>query len=499
MTDNINDIFNLNIDEDLEALRKENTLSLKPSKPQLLSEDQEKALESMNEWVYRVYNNRDDQCFYRLTGSAGTGKTTLLNTFLKGIKAPYRTSQIVICAPTHKAKKVVREKTGWKNAETLQALVGIKADVNIEDFDPNNPAFSQIGERKMKDFKLMVLDEGSMVNDELTVVIMDTAKSCGCKVLFVGDIKQLNPVKQTTISACLTSPVNGYNLTQIVRQGKDNPLILLLDALRHDIENNTSTYMDILRPQPEQINSLGEGYMICKPEIFARYIEDEYNSEKFREDKNHCRYISWTNQSITDTNTWIRKKAIKVENLSANLDEVLLSYRTIMDGEDVILTNSDDYTIEKVMEQSVGEFGIRIRTMFVDLRGIDTGSVSKVHLLIKDEDNYKNYVALYCQQVDKAINTGGKRAWAKFYEFKNEILVLDNISTGRTDRWGRPEFIKKDIDYGYGITIHKSQGSTYNTVFVNGKDINKNPNDIERKRLWYVALSRASKIVYINL
>ena len=81
----------------------------------------------------------------------------------------------------------------------------------------------------------------------------------------------------------------------------------------------------------------------------------------------------------------------------------------------------------------------------------------------------------------------------RFYEFKNAILILENIFENNQ------LLIKKDIDYGYGITIHKSQGSTYNTVFVNGKDINKNLTIIERKRLWYVAMSRASKIVYINL
>ena len=101
-------------------------------------------------------------------------------------------------------------------------------------------------------------------------------------------------------------------------------------------------------------------------------------------------------------------------------------------------------------------------------------------------------------KLEEAQNLRGK-AWVRFYEFKNRILVIDDILTGAKDKWYKPEIIKKHIAYGYGITIHKSQGSTYNTVFVNGKDINKNINDIERKRLWYVALSRASTKVYINL
>lgn len=495
--DKLNDMFNL--DRDIELLKKEDTLSLKPDKnKQTLSDDQAKALLSMNEWLYRVYNNRDDECFYRLTGSAGTGKTTLLSTFLKEIKSPYRANQIAVCAPTHKAKKVVREKTGWKNSETLQSLLGLKLDVSLEDFDVNNPQFNQIGDRKIRDYKLVIVDESSMINSELYITIVEAAKQSGTKVIFVGDVKQLNPVKEYNISPSLIAPVNGYNLTQIVRQGKENPLILLLDALRYDIENDTSTYNDIMKETPVNINTIGEGYSLCNPTDFAKSIDTGYKSDEFREDKNFCRYISWTNNSIKRTNTWVRNKVLNTFN-TLELDEVLLSYKTVMKGEDIILTNSDDYIVEKISEYLVEDYNYPLHTFLVHLRNIDTGSVSKVHLLKRDSSNYQNYIIEYNRELDYAIRVGGKKGWGKFYEFKNHILVLDHIMTGRKDRWNKDEFVKKDIDYGYGITIHKSQGSTYNTVFVNGKDINNNSNDVERKRLWYVALSRASKIAYINL
>lgn len=45
----------------------------------------------------------------------------------------------------------------------------------------------------------------------------------------------------------------------------------------------------------------------------------------------------------------------------------------------------------------------------------------------------------------------------------------------------------------------KPQGSTFDNVIINGKDINKHPNEFEKRRLWYVALSRASKKAYIIL
>ena len=52
------------------------------------------------------------------------------------------------------------------------------------------------------------------------------------------------------------------------------------------------------------------------------------------------------------------------------------------------------------------------------------------------------------------------------------------------------EVIKKDLDYGYAITGHKSQGSTYSHVFVMENDINENWVLKERNQIKYVALTR---------
>ena len=56
---------------------------------------------------------------------------------------------------------------------------------------------------------------------------------------------------------------------------------------------------------------------------------------------------------------------------------------------------------------------------------------------------------------------------------------------------------KKTFDYGYCITSHKSQGSSYNNIFVDIKDINKCIDDVERRQMQYVAISRTFNDVYI--
>ncbi len=483
-----------NLANELEQLSKDSVLPLKP-KPvnDGLKEDQSKALEILKEWAYRVYKMRSEQNFFALRGSAGTGKTTLIASFLSALQFPYRASRICICAPTHKAKKVLQQKTKWRNAETLQALLGLKMDTSLENFDPNSPEFQQLGERKMRDYEMIIVDESSMINSALYGTIVETAIQSGTKVLFVGDPKQLNPVKEYHISPSLITPINQYELTQIIRQEKDNPLIQVLDALRNDIEHGTATYLHLLKGTPSNFNDRGEGYAVLNDVDFSEKVKLGIKSDSFLEDKNFCRYISWTNDSISRTNKWVRKAVVEATNPTLQVGEILLAYKTVVDGDEIIITNSDDYEVQKIEESLISEYDVPINTLKVRLVGIDTGAVSNIHIVVREQENYTNYVALHKQQVDKAKRIGGRRGWGKFYEFKNSMLVLDNIFEGTN------LLIKKDLDYGYGITIHKSQGSTYNTVFVNGKDINKNMTDVERKRLWYVAMSRASKIVYIHL
>ena len=71
---------------------------------------------------------------------------------------------------------------------------------------------------------------------------------------------------------------------------------------------------------------------------------------------------------------------------------------------------------------------------------------------------------------------GRDRSWLDYYDF------LRNFA---------------DISYGYSITCHKSQGSTYNTTFVLEDDIDVNLNVVERNRIKYTAYTRSSKKVYI--
>ena len=73
----------------------------------------------------------------------------------------------------------------------------------------------------------------------------------------------------------------------------------------------------------------------------------------------------------------------------------------------------------------------------------------------------------------------------------NKIILL-NLWTFYHEQY---RDILADIDYGYALTIHKSQGSTYDNVFFDLKNALLNKNEL--KSLIYTGVSRASEKLMI--
>ena len=56
---------------------------------------------------------------------------------------------------------------------------------------------------------------------------------------------------------------------------------------------------------------------------------------------------------------------------------------------------------------------------------------------------------------------------------------------------------KKSFEYGYACTVHKSQGSSIDNVFIDMWDISRDSNLLEQRQLQYVALSRTTENAFI--
>jgi len=177
------------------------------------SNDQIKAYDAVMEWFKKPKDK-----YFVLSGYAGTGKTTIA----KYIAEEIGIYDVIFCAYTGKAANVLREK-GCTNAGTIHSFLY----KFIYDQNGRNPVFGINPESPLKYAKLVIVDEWSMLGDEMIQDLFNNS----VKILFLGDPFQLPPVKanQTLLKAdCF--------IEEIHRQARESPILRAATAVREGRE-----------------------------------------------------------------------------------------------------------------------------------------------------------------------------------------------------------------------------------------------------------------------
>jgi exodeoxyribonuclease-5 len=171
---------------------------------------QDQALKAVAQWLAAP----DSPQLFRLFGYAGTGKSTLARHLAEHVEG-----LVVFAAFTGKAALVMRSK-GCVDARTIHSLIYRATDTETEE-----PSFELNDDSDAARAKLIVIDECSMVDEELGRDLL----SFGRKVLVLGDPAQLPPVKG---GGFFTEAEPDVMLTEVHRQAADNPIIRLSMAIR---------------------------------------------------------------------------------------------------------------------------------------------------------------------------------------------------------------------------------------------------------------------------
>lgn len=469
----------------------------KPSAPVTFTDDQAKAVDAIITFIGAEFS--PSQCIHSLCGSGGTGKTFVTKYIIENCK--FSNSVIMCTAPTHKACRVFSNSIGGKEVITIQSAFGFRLDVDIDDFDPNNPNFAPKGTVKIleRNTKLLIIDESSMLNSKLVRYIINLCRKKKIKILFIGDDFQLAPVKERNSTSFTNSNKISY-LNQIVRQDYDNPIGNLLRILRSDIENNKYDFLNTISRSynRQSINGKGEGFSVVGRTDFTNIICDKFSDSEFATDVDKYKTVAYTNANVTHWNKFIREKIVLGSDRGIiTKNDLIMSNTTIVDDfNDPMIINSEDYIIK-----SMANFPDRtydFKTYMVQFQAIHGGDISSPICVIDHTDNYTinqyyNVITSLVNEAKAAVNNKAA-AWKRYYEFKKKYLLLTNIM----DKQGKI-LVKRDIDYGFALTAHKSQGSTYGTVFVDVIDMVYDKNgkpytqQSEILRRLYVACSRASK------
>lgn len=456
--------------------------------------DQHKAIDNIISFIAAPFNPA--KYIVGLTGAGGTGKTFITKYIISHCK--YSNSVIKCTSSTHKACRVFSQALDGKDVDTIQSTFGLRLDLRLEDFDPANPQFNPMAKPKLENIKLLLVDEASMLPSKLVTFICNECKKLEIKIIFIGDNYQLAPVnekKSIAFDRCFE--IN--QLKEIVRQAANNPITNLLELLRYDIEHHTYRFLEYISKNigVTNYNDINEGFCICGKESFRHLINMSFNDEAYKKNIDMYRIIAYTNACVSGWNSYIRNTIIQDSDKNIiTKNDLIMSYETIVNEfMEIVINNSEEYIINDIVNFVDDTYGFK--GFLVKFQLIHGGMITRPLFIIDHRDKFT--IQKYHKTITSLISSaksasGGTRVskWKAYYEFKKKYLIAANI----IDRNGKTLY-SRDIDYGFAITAHKSQGSTYDTVFIDVNDMvydrmgKPYANQEDLLRRLYVGCSRA--------
>ena len=475
----------------MEAKRKPTTFTFKDgttvNSPFLVNQQQKEALNEMNDFVH------SDATSMTLSGYAGTGKTSIMQ--LLAQKMAKENRSIVFSATTNKAASVLKsrvEKAGF-DATTLYKAFGFGVEVDsTQDYDANNLIDTIYESNVIRRGDVVVIDEASMINEKIYKQLNDAAEELGVQIIYLGDKAQLAPVNEDKVSIVFRDPSRKVvELTQVERTG-DNAILKEATAIR----NGESLSKE------SSFNAQGEGVAYI-PSTDKKGIDEiiQHFVPGLKNDSDYFKILAYTNAAVTRYNEEVRK-ALGYEDNVPRVGEPIIGYDNwgYLKGRKNTSTyrfiNSESYKVASVGETRTVRrtlddgTPITLQVNDVTLEGADGARDTIMMIDVKNNPENKKNAVLLAQEKAKywalANRSRGETA-AKYRAAANEIskflFVNDNIEDStRKDRYGKPIVNQKKVyDFGYALTVHKSQGSTFTHVLLDDVDIQRarNKGDLE--------------------
>ncbi|WP_026777256.1 ATP-dependent RecD-like DNA helicase [Polaribacter sp. Hel_I_88] len=472
-----------------------------------LNNDQLNTLEKLDAFL------KSDKNIFILQGYAGTGKTTLIKGVVKYLE---NSSQLFnIMAPTGRAAKVLRDKTGF--GRTIHSSI-----YKLEDLKAINPDSKELADHSVryvfpidlesKDQRVLIVDEASMIsskesknelfdfgtnfllNDLLTHTFSTNKNN---KIIFVGDPAQLPPVGDNQSKAL---EINyfidlGYScafseLKQVMRQD-DNLILenasnirdLLNEASRNTIElkydqesfikldtNDVVSQFTNLYPNPE----IGDGIIISYSNAQSYHYNFAIRQILFPQNKD---IVPGDIIMINNNNQY----SYKTELFNGDLAKIVAVSQHLVEQSAPVWIVKDGVRVKEIIKINFRKVYFRVPHFQedIDCYIIDDllNSIDRDLTLDMTRMLYINFVMRFNAEQEKKeekFKVGSK-------EFKN-ALIKD------------PFYNALRIKYGYAITCHKSQGGEWDKVFVDYSGRAGLNNDALR---WsYTATTRGVNTVY---
>ena len=390
-----------------------------------------------------------------ISGFAGTGKSFLVKMITEQ-ELRLLPDEVMYMAFTGKAALVLNQK-GVKATTIHRAIYETHYDKNLQKFIHTKKAALPYG------VKLIVIDEISMVPNKL----LEELKSYGIRIIALGDIGQLPAIGER--NNLLDNP--DITLTKIHRQAEGDAIIHVSMLAREGRRINYGWYGDnvcvidkdevtegILKRADQILCGKNDTRQLINEEV--RDILGFKGSFPHVGDKLICTKNNW--------NTYINLSLLKTKTTIQSPD-----------GDDIFTFEGNDES------ESVN---------------LINGMIGYCQGVSNLEEKYRTYLLKFRPEFlagdFMASEVMADAQDFKIYDFKQPIRdreekMAEDYKRMHGTRGNTPTI--NSFDFGYAITVHKSQGSQWDNLFVYNEYMGR---DMYNKWL-YTAVTRAVKKLII--
>jgi DNA polymerase III delta prime subunit len=528
------------------------------------TQDQERVVAELNKW----WNSATSGRHYTLQGSAGTGKSYTIAEWLKSLNLV--AERVLVLTPTNKAAKVVRAMLSKAEVETVVTTIHSALGMILAE---GQGSLKKKGHRVIKDGKstllngdskisnkvrLIIVDEISMVDEQLEKSLNKAAAIIDCKVLWVGDSYQLKPPGKKQCSAferkekSTLSKVVRYSggalkcatkLRELIDSGDGKVSLDTLVSWQNNSEVerknvflvNEKEWLDLAVTNftENAHDNIFISFRNSKVVERNQYIRDKILSDtsafvigerlvclkpiKF---KHFNEYLTWKNGETLEIVEVMNEQRMFYDPLGGltkdSLEELTLDSTKFFNLFNYCETESFDTGILNIGVQSLDTSGYNILEivdpeviqhndgLFEDLvdRSSKLDFFYRVRYLVEDYLNSKEPrfappkdIATAAEDLYDDLITRYNEDNLVALNSIRDFLRISKANYRYYKNWQKLKYLTYDINYAYSATSHKVQGSTYTNAFIDGEDIMTAP---QWKNLMYVALTRATNNVYIK-
>ena len=459
--------------------------------PQILTAGQTAAAEAFAAWLSAPWDGTP----FVLSGYAGTGKTFLCRQLLQQVEASGLCWTVV--APTHKAVGVLRQQLAWAGLQptwypsTIHRLLRLKlkrqGDLErCEETEQTAAALENLG--------LVLVDEASMVDSTLLEIALRCAHPFRTRLVFVGDPAQLPPVGEAQSPVFAMGRCATASLSEVVRH--QGPVLRLATGLRNgQLPCRRPPLFPPVRDDHGQVLALPRAEWLAAAQAGLRRAAELDNPD-------HARILCYTNRALEELVPLARRAihGAMADQLPVLPGEVLITRMAVMapacrageeaaEEPDLLLGSNRELVVRDVTPErcDLAEFGVGsddgllpvvIDTLSAEVEAGETrlslrllppaGSASRRAL--------DGVLQRLRQQARDAGKQAGRGLWRRYFLVRDAFASLGPAAV---------------------LTVHRSQGSTFGEVYVAG-DVFWPQDDVLRRQLVYVAVSRASQAVWLT-